>query len=163
MKQCKYCNAEIEDQTMVCPHCHKPQKIEVWKIVAGIVIALSIVGGLMNLSQYTKQRSNSNPFVPEGTAVFDRDTTGTGTPDLEIVEASTEQDRIATYITGTIRNNSQKTYNNVRLNINLYQNNTLVDSTFAMTFTLKPNDTQEFRTLAIMSKFNRYTIDIGIQ
>lgn len=80
------------------------------------------------------------------------------TPDLEIIEHSTENDSFSTYIVGTVKNNTGKEYTYVQVEINLYDaNGAQVGSTLANANNLEPNGSWKFKAVTL-EEFSTYKI-----
>ena len=67
--------------------------------------------------------------------------------DLELLDYSSTNDDYFRYATGHIRNNTDKTYSYVQVEINLYSGDTLVGSTLDNITNLAPGDEWEFSAL----------------
>ena len=69
---------------------------------------------------------------------------GSSKPDLEIIEHKAININYFNYVTGTIRNNTKKTYENVQVQIEIYCNAVLMGTTIASAKNLKPGGKWEF-------------------
>lgn len=67
--------------------------------------------------------------------------------DLEIIDYTSTSDNYFRYATGHIRNNTNKTYSYVQVEINLYSGDTLVGSTLDNVTNLAPGDVWEFKAM----------------
>lgn len=79
-------------------------------------------------------------------------------PALQLVEHSVKKDNFATYIVGTVKNNSSKQYGYAQVEINLYDTSgAVVGSTLANINNLEPNGTWKFEAIALQ-EFKTYKI-----
>ena len=79
-------------------------------------------------------------------------------PDLEVLNTSTESDGMFSYITGEIRNNSNKTYSYAQVTINLYNGETQIGSTLDNINNLEPGTVWKFRALVTDQSCTAYKI-----
>lgn len=79
-------------------------------------------------------------------------------PDLEVIEHSTESDEFTTYIVGKVKNNTDKQYGYVQVELNLYDaDGAQVGSTLDNTNNLEPGGTWKFKAVAF-EEFDNYKI-----
>lgn len=64
--------------------------------------------------------------------------------DLELVEHKTMNINYFNYVTGTIKNNTKKTFEYVQVQIDIYNNDMLTGTTMASTNNLKPGEKWNF-------------------
>ncbi len=64
--------------------------------------------------------------------------------DLELLEHKTRNINYFHYVTGTIRNNTNKTYEHVEVQVNIYNKEVLMGTTAARGTNLKPGETWSF-------------------
>lgn len=80
-------------------------------------------------------------------------------PDLEVINHTTESDSFATYIVGSVKNNTEKQYSYVQVEVNLYdKDGAQVGSTLANTNNLEPGGTWKFKTMPSTEEFASYKI-----
>lgn len=78
--------------------------------------------------------------------------------DLEILEYSDTSDGYVRYITGKVKNNTDKTYSYVQVSVNLYKDDALLGSTLANANNLGPGEVWEFHAPVLYEDCNRYKI-----
>jgi len=79
-------------------------------------------------------------------------------PNLEVIEHSTESDSFTTYIVGKVKNNTDKQYTYVQVELNLYDaEGSQVGSTIDNTNNLEPGGTWKFKAAAL-EEFTSYKI-----
>lgn len=66
-------------------------------------------------------------------------------PDLELIEHRTVNINFFHYVTGTIRNNTKKTYDYVQVQVAIYNNEILMGTSMASAKNLKPGDKWDFQ------------------
>ena len=162
-KKCKYCQSEIDKKAKVCPNCRKKQNHTVRNVVLGfigfiIVCALILGGGDTttvsnnNVSTNTGNESSNvstNNSVQNNNAKQEKFT---------VIEHSTSNDGYWTYIVGTIKNNTNKNYSYVQIEINLYDaEGNLVNSTLDNINNLEANGTWKFKAITT-DDFSTYKI-----
>lgn len=79
-------------------------------------------------------------------------------PDLEVLSHSTESDGYLRYIVGEIRNNTDKTYSYVQVEIGLYNGESLVGSTLDNVNNLEPGQVWQFKALVYEDNATSYKI-----
>ena len=80
-------------------------------------------------------------------------------PDLELLESKKMNKDSLKYVVGKIKNNSNKQYSYVQVEINLYDNNdNQVGSTLANVNNLEPGGTWKFEALIFEEKATKYKI-----
>ncbi len=79
-------------------------------------------------------------------------------PDLEILDYDSTNDGYFAYVTGHIRNNTDRTYSYVQVSINLYNGDSLVGSTLDNVNNLGPGETWEFSALVAEDNVTSYRI-----
>ena len=80
-------------------------------------------------------------------------------PDLELLESKKMNKDSLRYVVGKIKNNSNKQYSYVQVEINLYDNNdNQVGSTLANVNNLEPGGTWKFEALIFEEKATKYKI-----
>lgn len=80
------------------------------------------------------------------------------TPKLEVLDHSTVSDGYVRYVSGHIKNNTNKTYSYVQVSINLYDDGTLVGSTLDNVNNLEPGATWEFKAVILQDNADQYKI-----
>ncbi len=125
-----------------------------WAIAAVLVIG---IGG--SASESNKQTAQPTT-QPQSTAVSTNKPTKTAAPkpvqtakpDLEVISSKLEKGTYLSYITGKIRNNTDRQFNYVQVEINLYdKNGDQADSTLTNTANLEPHSTWKFKALVANS------------
>lgn len=79
-------------------------------------------------------------------------------PDLEVLSTDSTSDGYTRYATGQIRNNTNRTYSYVQVEINLYKDDVLVGSTLDNVNNLGPGEIWEFQALILDDSANRFQI-----
>lgn len=144
MKICKDCGTEVSKSAEKCPKCGRKMKRKWLGIVLGLIIVLIGICALV-------QDTDTVPASAQGenNAVQEK---------LSIIEHKTEKDGYFTYITGTIKNNTNKNYTYVQVEINLYDaQGNLINSTLDNINNLEPNGTWKFKAMTT-NEFTTYKI-----
>lgn len=79
-------------------------------------------------------------------------------PNLEIIDSDSKVDGYLRYVTGHIRNNTNRTYSYVQVSVNLYNGETLIGSTLDNVNNLGPGQVWEFNALIYDDSANKYQI-----
>lgn len=119
-----------------------------WGIIVVLLIALGSAGG-DNKDQGAGTKDNtSTPAVSDKAKV----------PDLEITEHSVLQEEYSAYIVGKVKNNTNKQYGYVQVEVNLYDaDGDQVGSAIDNTNNLEPGGTWKFKAIAF-EEFDSYKI-----
>lgn len=146
-KKCKYCQSEIDVQAKICPNCRKKQNNVTRNVILGVIGFIffwAFVLTITDTSPVSTNNSGQNTNVQQD--------------NFSIIEHSIKNDGYWTYIIGTIKNNTNKNYSYVQVEINLYDaDGNLVNSTFANVNNLEANGTWKFEAMAT-SEFVTYEI-----
>ena len=78
--------------------------------------------------------------------------------DLELIDYTSESDGYTNYVVGHIRNNTDKTYSYVQVDINLYSGDTQVGSTLDNVNNLAPGATWEFKAVVLENNADKFEI-----
>lgn len=150
-KKCKYCQSEIDKQAKICPNCRKKQNHTVRNIVLGFIGFIFVCSLILNSSDTTPVSTN-NSINNSGQI------TNTQQEKFSVIEHSTSKDGYWTYIIGTIKNNTNKDYSYVQVEINLYDaEGNLVNSTLDNINNLEANGTWKFKAITT-DDFSTYKI-----
>ena len=154
MKRCKECGEEMSASANVCPKCGKDQRNFFMKhkvitfILAIIIIAVIGSMGSSNDTNTTSTGENNNI----GT------NTQTITEKFTVLDHTTENDGYGTYITGTVKNNTDKEYTYVGVEINLYdEDGTMIGTASDFISNLEANGTWKFKAITT-DEFATYKI-----
>lgn len=151
-KKCRYCQIEIDKNAKICPNCKKKQNHTVRNMVLVFIGFIFVCALILNSSDTTPiSNSNTNNSTQN---------TGKNTQQekLSVIEHSTSNDGYWTYIVGTIKNNTNKNYSYVQVEINLYDaDGNLVNSTFDNINNLEANGTWKFKAITT-DDFSTYKI-----
>ena len=152
-KKCKYCQSDIDSNAKVCPNCRKKQGIKGWQIALIVIVVIVVVFGLGSENEIEPVSStNTTSNTGENRSV-------TATQEkFTVVDHSTSNDGYWTYVVGTIKNNTNKNYSYVQVEINLYDaEGNLVGSTLDNINNLEANGTWKFKAMAT-SEFSTYKV-----
>jgi len=79
--------------------------------------------------------------------------------DLEVLDFDLKREDDVLYVIGTVRNNTNRQYSYVQVEINLFDNdNNLVESTLANANNLGPHQNWKFKALVLNNNFKYYKI-----
>lgn len=113
-----------------------------WGCIVVILIIIAASGGskpTTNTSIQPSQKQNAKPAKP-------------ALPDLQLIESHIEKDSFARYVVGTVKNNTDRQYKYVQVEINLYDSSgAQVDSTLANANNLEPKGTWKFKSMPIVN------------
>ncbi len=120
-----------------------------WGIIVVLLIALGSAGGDGNKDQGAGTKDNtSTPAVSDKAKV----------PDLEITEHSVLQEEYSAYIVGKVKNNTNKQYGYVQVEVNLYDaDGDQVGSAMDNTNNLEPGGSWKFKAITL-EEFDSYKI-----
>jgi len=139
MKICKHCMNEIDKKVKVCPNCRKKQNSK--KIIAIPIIILFVVALSSNLIENLSGYRSSNN---DSGFKSDIDNLLTEKFTLSVLEGKIEGTGY-TYVKGTITNNKNKTYQNVKIEYKIYnENREQTGTVFTTIHYINPNETLEF-------------------
>lgn len=79
-------------------------------------------------------------------------------PDLEVLNHESTNDGYVGYITGRVKNNTDKTYSYAQVSINLYSGDTQLGSTLANVNNLEPGGIWEFKAPVLYNNCDKYKI-----
>lgn len=151
-KKCKYCQSEIDKKAKICPNCRKKQNHTVRNIILGF-IGFIFVCALILSNGDTAQVSTDND-----TNKTENSGSNVQQEKLSVIEHSTTKDDYCTYIVGTIKNNTDKNYSYVQVEINLYDaDGNLINSTLDNINNLEANGTWKFKAITT-DEFSTYKI-----
>lgn len=101
----------------------------------------------------TNNVSSSNSTVAPASASVEKK------PDLELIDHETTSDGSFSYIVGTVKNNTKKTYSYVQVEINLYdESGAQIGSTFDNVNNLEPDGTWKFKAIVMEDDVASYKI-----
>ncbi len=119
-----------------------------WGIIIVLLIGMASSGGSDNTDQGTGNKNNGTPAASDKVK----------TPDLEVIEHTTESDSFSTYIVGKVKNNTDKQFSYAQVEINLYDaEGAQVGSTIDNTNNLEPGGTWKFKAITT-EEFATYKI-----
>lgn len=153
MKICKGCGEQVDSSAKACPKCGKdPRNFFIKHKILTFIFGIIIIGAIASSGN-----SNTNT-----TSTKDNDNTGTNTQTstekLTVLDHKTEDDGYWTYITGTVKNNTNKEYTYVQIEVNLYdESGNLISSTLDNINNLEANGTWKFKAMAL-DEFATYKI-----
>ena len=80
-------------------------------------------------------------------------------PDLEILEVSSEADQYTRYVVGKLRNNTDRTFNYVQVEISLYDDEgNVVGTTFDNVTNLEPGQVWKFKAIILEDSAKRFKV-----
>lgn len=163
---CPNCGKEIGDAKF-CPECgfavngqptpntapeikeppKKPKKkMGCLTAVLVFVVLIAVIGSMPSSDTPSSDTSSSEGSTQQKAA------------DLEILDHSVTNDGYVRYVTGHIKNNTDKTYSYVQVEINLYEGDVQVGSTMDNINNLEPGGTWEFNAIIIDDNATDYKI-----
>ena len=81
--------------------------------------------------------------------------------DLEILSYENLNDGMLRYVTGQVKNNTDKNYSYVQIEIKMYKDDTVLGSTLDNMNNLGPGETWQFKAIITDNECNKYTI-VGV-
>ena len=151
MKICKSCGEQVDSSAKACPKCGKdPRNFFMKHKILTFILAIIIIGVIAS-------SGSTNTTSTEGNNNTGRNTQ-TSTEKFTVLEHKTENDGYWTYITGTVKNNTNKEYTSVQIEVNLYdESGNLINSTLDNINNLEANGTWKFKAMAT-DEFATYKI-----
>ena len=123
------------------------------------LILLVGLAGLAALATFTNTQTSSNPTAALlGWTSEQRDLTGEqfkkkSSKILAVEEISEEYDGLSTVYTGTVKNNTERTYKGIKITINLYdKDKVMIGNAFAIGSGLKPGGEWEFQARSLLKE-----------
>ena len=165
---CPKCGSDAGESNF-CPKCGtnltrveagvaapKKKKHTALKIVVSIFAIIFVIGIIGSIGG----SSNTNSQTPPVTSSDEpgTDSTVTQQQDLEVLDHTTTVDGYVRYVSGHVKNNTQKTYSYVQVSINLYKGDALVGSTLDNVNYLGPGETWEFEAIILDDSADSYRI-----
>lgn len=152
---CPKCGKEV-GTSRFCPDCGadmsggsnygatpRKKKKKGWVVLAFVIVILvAVIVGTTGDKDHLSSASNGSASQ-NGSNGQDQQTA----QDLEILDYTSTSDNYLRYATGHIKNNTDKTYSYVQVEINLYSGETLVGSTLDNVTNLAPGDVWEFKAV----------------
>lgn len=134
MKKCNSCGADIAKSAKVCPNCGAKNKKPIYKRVWFWILIAFLVIAVISAGSGSSENTNTNSpaalgknNAPASDNSSQQAETPTATPKEEKKEdftiegdVATESDAFTTYITGIIKNNTDKEKSYVQVTFNLY-------------------------------------------
>ena len=151
MKICKGCGEQVDSSAKACPKCGKdPRNFFMKHKVLSFILAIIIIGAIASSGTNNTTSTEDNNNIGTNTQMVKEKFT--------VVEHKTEKDDYWTYITGTVKNNTDKEYSYVQVEVNLYDaSGNLINSTLDNINNLEANGTWKFKALAT-DEFATYKI-----
>ena len=153
-KICKYCKSEIEKGAKICPNCNKKQSHLTRNIIIAVVVVivlLAMASGNNNNNTTPVSNNNSNEGVNNVNNNVEQEK-------FTVTEHSTTNDGYWTYVVGTVKNNTNKNYSYVQIEISLYDaEGNLIGSALDNINNFEPNGTWKFKAMAT-EDFSTYKI-----
>ncbi|WP_027309321.1 FxLYD domain-containing protein [Caloramator sp. ALD01] len=126
-----------------------------WKRWWFWVLAVFILIGIAANSSETNITNTTNTSNQTTQKIAQKETK----PDLEVLNHTFKQDGFNGYITGQIKNNTDKTFSYVQVEINLYdKNGQQVGSTIDNINNLEPGKTWNFKAIILEDNVHSYKI-----
>lgn len=122
----------------------------VFCVLLGSLVANTPTTSTSSTSSLISETSNNESSVLEESAA--------PVSDLELIDYTSESDGYANYVVGHIRNNTDKTYSYVQVDINLYSGDTQVGSTLDNVNNLAPGATWEFKAVVLENNADKFEI-----
>lgn len=151
-KKCKYCQSEIDKKAKVCPNCRKKQSHTARNLILGFVGFIFLCALILSGGDTTPVSNNNVNTTNNG------QNNNTKQEKFSVIEHSTSNDGYWTYIVGKIKNNTNKNYSYVQVEINLYDSaGNLINSTLDNINNLEANGTWKFKAITT-DDFSTYKI-----
>ena len=140
MTHCKECGEEISKSAKTCPKCGKKQKNSTLRIILGIIIVIIAIGVIAGSGNNSTNNSTGN-------------TTTVATEKFTLVSSEMTSDSYGTYVEGTIKNNTDKSYSYVQVTFNLFdsegnQLGTAIDNIN----NFQPNSTWKYKAVGLTTE-----------
>lgn len=123
------------------------------------LILLAGLGGLAALATFTNSEAASNPTASILNWNFEqKDLTGEqfkkkSSKILAVEDITEEFDGLSTIYTGTVKNNTERTYKGIKVTINLYdKDKVMIGNAFAIGSGLKPKGEWEFKARSLLNE-----------
>lgn len=156
MIKCKTCGNDIASSAKNCPSCGAKNKKPIYKKVWFWIIVLIVVAGAIGGGNSTSNtKTNQSTQVNDTSSIEDTknevENKEEKKEDLEIVgDITDESDQFATYISGVIKNNTDKKYSYVQVTFNLYDaDGNLIGTALDNVNNLEANGTWKFKAMGI--------------
>lgn len=157
LTNCPVCQAEIAKNAKTCPSCGAKMKKPIfkkwwfWVIIIIVLIGIGASGG--NDSTDNPQVSVDNATTETTDTTADAEVTEPEAPaeDFSLVgDCTTEDDGFAFYISGTLQNNTDKTYSYAQITFNLYDaSGSQIGTALANVNNLEANGSWKFKAMGM--------------
>lgn len=168
-RYCPNCGAELNGQDV--QDVPKKKKKKWIPIVVVVVLILAVIGMSSSNDPSTTAGSkvSTQPTAQQTEAAGGVESVSTPAPtptleptpvpdDLEILDYTSTSDQYFRYVTGHIKNNTNRTYSYVQVEINTYKGETLVGSTLDNVTNLAPGDVWEFKAMILEDDADSFRI-----
>lgn len=165
--KCPECGKEVSENAESCPSCgnpmpksnggaQRPKKkknvgcfgtIIIFLIFISVAVAL---GGKSKEPQSTKKAQGTETNISE---------TEEKKEDLEILSYENLDEGVLRYVTGQVKNNTDKNYSYVQIEIKMYKDDTVLGTALDNMNNLGAGETWQFKALISDEECNRYTIE----
>lgn len=171
--KCSECGKEVSDSASSCPNCGFPVNKEVSNsannsvkndlkskkkpgCLQGCLISISVLAAIC-IAGFVFIAVNGQK-VWDASVSMVADSSDQKKDDLEVLSYDSITEGGLGYVTGEIKNNTEKNYTYVQVEINMYKDETVLGSTLANVNNLGPGETWKFKALITDKECNRYTI-----
>lgn len=153
-KFCPNCGANLADEksqannfTQEVGKTKKKKHIFLRVFVFAIIVfvAIIVVAAISSIGNAPNNMASTTNTSETITETDSSQSAAQGNADLEVIDYEAIVEGYSRYVTGHIKNNTDKSYSYVQVEINLYSGETQVGSTLDNVNNLGPGDTWEFK------------------
>ena len=131
-------------------------------IFAVLIFIISSIGGKSTKTSPDKStKSNTEKSSETNVSETSIPETEAKKEDLEILSYENLNDGMLRYVTGQVKNNTDKNYSYVQIEIKMYKDDTVLGSTLDNMNNLGPGETWQFKAIITDNECNKYTI-VGV-
>ena len=178
--KCPECGKEVSDNASSCPNCgfpikeketlataniednddiESPPKSQTPKKKHGCLVGcLSVIIASVVFVGVMLTIANNSTKIWDSTVVTGIETNKEAKQDLELVSFTDMSENGLRYVTGEIRNNTDKNYSYIQVEINMQKDDLVLGSTLANVNNIGPGETWKFKALITDNECNKYTI-----
>lgn len=131
-------------------------------IFAVLIVVMAVIGGKSTgSSSSASTKSNTEKSSEAGESETSVPETEAKKEDLELISYENLSEGMLRYVTGQVKNNTDKNYSYVQVEIKMYKDDTVIGSTLDNMNNLGPGETWQFKALITDDACNKYKI-VGV-
>lgn len=144
MKNCKYCQTEIDAKAKICPNCRKKQGMPKWLIIVLIILGISFLASLAGGAGDSEDKPSGS--TQESITLLDG-------------HSGEAKNEYSYEITGTLQNNTNNEYTYISVEFYTYdKDGNLLDTCYANNSGLEAKGKWKFTASCFFTDYNANTV-----